>query len=146
MPSISVVIADQGKAARAACRNLLDPERDIRVVGEARSGLDVVAAAEKLRPRVLLLDLSLFNGNGTSVLSVIRRRSPKTRVLLLAKRAPEARALEALSHGALGYLEKDVLRTYLPRAVRAVNAGEAWVPRTMVARIIERLARLTFPA
>jgi DNA-binding NarL/FixJ family response regulator len=143
MAAISVVIADRGRAGRAACRGLLKPEKDIRIVGEARSGLDAVTAAERLRPSILLLDLDLFDGTGTTLLPVIRRRSPETRVLILTRRGRAPKTIEALCHGARGYLEKDRLGLYLPRAVRAVDAGEAWVPRKMVAKIMDRMARLT---
>jgi DNA-binding NarL/FixJ family response regulator len=146
MQSISVVIADRGKSARTTCRSVLEFEKGIQVVGEAASGLDAVTAAERLQPSILLLDLGLFNGDGPSLLPVIRRKSPGTRVLLLTDEAPEAPTLEALSHGARGYLERATLRTHLPRAVRAVGAGEAWVPRKMVTRIMARLAQLSIPA
>ncbi len=143
MPPIGVVIAGRARADRAAWRSVLEPEKDIRVVAEARSGLDAVLAAERLKPGILLLDLALFGGGGTSLLRVIRQKSPRTQVLLLTHRAPEARTLEALCHGARGYLEKRTLRTYLARAIRAVDAGEAWVPRKMVAKIMDRLVHLT---
>jgi DNA-binding NarL/FixJ family response regulator len=146
MGRISVLIANREKAGRTTCRVLLEPEKGIRVVGEAASGLDAVTAAERLKPSILLLDLKLFNGDGPSLLPVIRRKSPLTRVLLLTDEAPEAPTLEALSHGARGYLEKGTLRTYLTRAVRAVGAGEAWVPRKMVTQITARLAELSAPA
>ena len=145
MPVISIVIADRGKAGRAASRRLLEPEKDIRVVGEARSCLGAATAAEKLKPSIMLLDLALIDGDSTALLPVIRRKSPRTRVLLISDRTSDARTLEALSHGARGYLDKATLGTYLSRAVRAVNAGEAWVPRKMVAKIMDRLARLTLP-
>ena len=140
VPVISIVIADRGKAGRAASRRLLEPEQGIRVVGEARSGLEAVTAAEKLKPSILLLDLGLVDGDSTPLLPVIRHKSPRTRVLLLSDSVPDSRTLDALSHGARGYLDKATLGTYLSRAVRAVNAGEAWVPRKMVANIIARLA------
>ena len=145
MPVISIVIAERGKAGRAASRRLLAPEKNIRVVGEARSGLDAVIAAERLKPSIMLLDLGLVDGDSTPLLPVIRRKSPRTRVLLLSDSVPDSMTLDGLSHGARGYLDKATLSTYLSRAVRAVNAGEAWVPRKMVAKIIDRLARLTTP-
>src|SRR5262245_10105100 len=143
MAPISVVITERRKAGRATCRSLLEPEKGIRVVGEARSGVEAVATVAKLKPSVLLLDASLFEGDAASVLPLIRRTSPRTRVLLLTDHARPARTLETLAHGARGYLEKATLETYLPRAVRVVGAGQAWVPRRMVARIMDRLARLT---
>jgi DNA-binding NarL/FixJ family response regulator len=142
MPPISVVITDRRKAGRTACRSLLEPEKGIRIVGEAHSGFETVSAVERLKPRVLVLDAALFT-DAASLLPLIRQKSPGTRVLLLTDRAPEARTLDTLSHGVRGYLEKATLRVHLPRAVRALAAGQAWVPRQMVAQIMDRLARLT---
>src|SRR5262249_15574248 len=56
MPPITVVIADQRRARRSACRRLLQPQRGIRVVAEGRSGLDALAAS-RLKPRILLFGL-----------------------------------------------------------------------------------------
>jgi DNA-binding NarL/FixJ family response regulator len=141
MPPISVVIADRERARRTACLRLLQHTKRFRVLGEARSSMEAIAAA-KLRPRILLLDLSLSPGRSVVLLRVLRQKSPRTKVILLIGRASEARILEALSRGAQGYLEKKVLRAFLLKAVRVVDAGEAWVPRKMVAKIIDRLARL----
>lgn len=141
MPPVTVVITHHEKATLGDCLRLLRPEKGIRVVGEAGSGLETIAAA-KLKPRVLLLDLDLSEDNGAALLPVLRRNSPRTKVILLTRRASEARILKALSHGALGYLDKKDLPTFLPKAVRVVDAGEAWVPRKMVAKLLDRLSRL----
>ena len=143
MPRISVVVTERRKAWRAVCRELLAPEKGIKVVGEARSGLEAITAVERLKPSVLLLDAALSKGDAASLLPLIRRKSPRTRVLLLTEHAQESRTLDSLCRGARGYLEKPTLGTYLPRAVRVVASGQAWVPRRMVARIMDRLARLT---
>ena len=143
MPPITVVVAERQKADRAACLRLLGPEEGIRVVGEARSALEAITSAARLRPRILLLDLVLARASGTSLIPALRLRSPQTKVILLTEGASEARTLEALCHGARGYLDRSVLARFLPRAVRVVDAGEAWVPRKMVSRIMDRLAGLT---
>ena len=135
----TVLIADFEKAGRATCQRLLQPEKKIKVVGEARSGLEAMTAAAKLKPRVLLLDPSVA-GEGVSLVSTILEKSPKTRIILLSERASDADILDALSQGALGYLARPALPTYLTKAVRAVAAGEAWVPRRMVGRLIDQLA------
>ncbi len=143
MPSITVLIAEPQKVERAACVRLLAPESGIRVVGEARTGLELIASTGRLRPRIVLLDLALARSGGTSLIPALRQKSPNTRIILLTDRASEARTLEALAHGARGYLDKSLVATFLARAVRVVDAGEAWVPRKMVARIMDRLASLT---
>jgi two-component system response regulator NreC len=140
--AITVVIADRDRARRAACLRLLELEKGIRVLEQARSSLEVLAAA-RLHPRVLLLDLSLSGGRAAALLPALRRRSPVTKVILIAGRTTsESRILEALCRGARGYLDSRVLRSFLPTAVRVVDAGLAWVPRTMLPRMVDRLARL----
>ena len=105
--------------------------------------MEAIALTARARPRILLLSLGVSRGNGAAVLSALLRRSPRTKVILLTTRTTEARILDALSRGGRGYLEQGMLRTFLPKAVRAVDAGEVWVPRKMVGRILDRLARLT---
>src|SRR5262249_19960015 len=143
MANITVVVAERQRADRAACLKLLGTESGIRVVGEARTGLEAIASAGRLRPRILLLDLGLARAAGTSLIPAVRQKSPQTKVILLTERASEARTLEALAHGARGYLDRSVLSRFLARAVRVVDAGEAWVPRKMVAKIMDRLTGLT---
>ncbi len=143
MPVITVLIADPDKASRDMCLSLLKHERGIRVVGEARSGLEVIASSVKFRPAILLLELGLSHGNGVSLIPVIREKSPQTKVILLVSGSSDARILEALSYGAVGSLEKRTLKTFLAKAVRVVDAGEAWVSRKIVAKILDRLAHLT---
>ena len=138
MPPITVVIADHRQARRAACLRLLAPIEGIRVVGQARSGLGAIAATE-LKPRILLLDLTLARGMGTSLLPLIRQRSPDTKVILLVVCTSEALIIEALSHGAPGYLDERSLYVFLEKAVRVVDAGEAWVPRRIVTEVAARL-------
>lgn len=142
MPPVTVVVTHHERATLEACLRLLRPEKGVRVVGAAGSGLETIAAA-RLKPRVLLLDVHLSPGNGVALLPVLRRHSPQTRVILLTRRTSEARILEALSHGALGYIDKKDLQTFLLKAVRVVAAGEAWMRRKMVAKVLDRLGRLT---
>jgi DNA-binding NarL/FixJ family response regulator len=140
---ITVVIAERQRADRAACLRLLEAESGIRVVGEAKSGLEAITSTGQLRPRILLLDLALARAQRIPLIPALRQKSPQTKVILLTDGASETRTLEALAHGARGYLDKAVLTTFLPRAVRVVDAGEAWVSRQMVARIMDRLVGLT---
>lgn len=144
MPPITVVIADQDKRRRVHFMHILQPEKGkgISVVGVARSGLEAMMAAAKLKPRILLLNLNLIKRKRNNLLPALRQSSPRTKVILLTDHGAEAAILEGLSHGAWGYLIDGGIRTFLPKAVRVVDAGEAWVPRKMVVKIIERLAIL----
>jgi len=141
MPQITVVVADEEKERRAACLRLLEPERGIRVVAEAATTAETLGSA-RFAPQILLLDSKLAMGRGLVLLPVFLRSSPGTKVIVLTGQSSAAALLDALSHGAHGYLNRRRLRAYLPKAVRKVAQGEAWVPRKVLPKIIERLALL----
>jgi DNA-binding NarL/FixJ family response regulator len=138
--SITVVIADRDRRRSNACLRVLRPEKDIRVLGQARSGLEALAATS-LKPQVLLLDLSLSCGSGSELLPALRRSNPGMRIILVAGSASKPRILAALSRGANGYLEMKHLRAFLAKAVRLVGAGQAWISRGLMAEVVNRLAR-----
>jgi DNA-binding NarL/FixJ family response regulator len=140
VPSVSILIADSHKASRTAATRVVQSLRGMRVVGEAGSGLEAVSMTGRLKPRVILLDLNLSSEFGASLISVLRRKSARSRVILLVGRAPESRIIEALSHGAVGCVTKKDLSRFLPEALEAVAAGEAWMSRKLIPKIMDRLA------
>ena len=140
MPSVSILIADSDKASRALATRAIQSLRGMRVVGEAGSGLEAVSMIGRLKPRVVLLDLNLSSEFGASLISVLRRKSSRSRVILLVGRAREARIIEALSHGAVGCVSKKDLSRFLPEALEAVASGEAWMSRKLIPKIMDRLA------
>jgi DNA-binding NarL/FixJ family response regulator len=125
MPVVNILIADRDKATRAAATRVINSLRGMRIVGEAKSGLEAVSAV------------------GAALVSVLRRKSARTRVILLVGRAPEAKILEALSHGAVGCVNKKDLSRFLPEALVAVSSGEAWMSRRLIPKIMDRLAAFT---
>ena len=146
MASTTVLIADHEQARRVRCRRLLQRDPTIRVVGEARNVPEALVGMAEWKPRVLLLDVNLVQANDGGLVARLLRKSPKTRIILLTHHGAETQILDALSQGALGYLPKTALPRYLAKAVPAVDAGEAWVPRTMVANLLTRLGRLAAQA
>jgi DNA-binding NarL/FixJ family response regulator len=142
---ITVLIAEHTKSKRAACLRLLEKEKGIQVVGEARSSLEAFVASARHRPDILFLDLNLAGKGGMSVLPALRWKSPETKVILLTRDAAETLILEALSFGARGYLEEESMSTFFAKAVRLVYAGEAWIPRRMIAGIVAHLVHLDGP-
>lgn len=142
--TITVVVADEEKERRAVCLRLLAPEKGIRVVAEAGTAAETLDAA-RLAPRILLLDARLAKGRGLLLLPIFRRSSPGTKVIVMTGQSSGAALLEALASGAHGYLNRKLLRAFLPKAVRKVDQGEPWVSRKMLPRIIENLIRLGTP-
>ena len=127
----------------AACHDVLRKERGIRVLVRTKSMIETVKTVVRRKPRILLIDLNLIRERGHHMLSIFRRRNPRTRIILLCERASTTEIVEALCYGAMGYLEKKDIHTLLAKSVRAVDRGEAWVPRRIATAIAERLVRLS---
>ena len=143
MTLITVVLAAEPRD-RALCRSRLESAGGIAVVAAVDADEAVSDVVVRLRPRMLLLDLRRSRLDVLAVLPRIRVQSPRTRVLLLTSRhTPLALILEGLRRGARGYLARAALRPFLLKAVRAIDAGEAWVPRQIVSRILDQLVRLS---
>ena len=99
---------------------MLAAEPDIEVVGEAASGPEAVALAERLRPDVVLMDLRMPGGDGVEA----TRRLAGTTVVVLTTYDSDADILRAVEAGAAGYLLKDTPRAVLADRVRAAARGE----------------------
>ena len=140
MPPITVFVADSDKRRCNLCLSLLRTAK-IRVIGTARNAAEAITSAD-LKPQVLLFDLKLNENRDMPTLMCLRAKIPQTKVILLSGRAPDTLILDAISQGARGYLNSTLVRRFLVKAVRVVNAGESWVPRAMVAKLIDRLTRL----
>ena len=114
-------------------------ESDLEVVGEAGDGLEAVAAWRTLRPTVTIMDLQLPGLSGVEAIAAIRREDPEARVLVLTTFDGDADIQRALEAGARGYLLKSVRRAILIEAVRAVAAGQRYLPPATAARLVEGL-------
>lgn len=143
MPLVNVLIADADKATRAAAAKVIQSMRGMRVVAEASTGLEAVSATSRVKPRVVLLDLNMSAEFGATLVSILRRKSARSRVILLVGRAPESKVLDALSHGAVGCIKKNEISRFLPEALVAVSSGEAWMSRKLIPKVMDRLATYT---
>lgn len=138
---ITVVIADTDKRRLGTCVRLLRSARGIAVVATAAAVREAIGTAAH-QPDILLLDLKMTRSSDAPAVPLLRTKSPRTQIILLTGRASDAQVLTGVSQGARGYLDARLLRRFLVKAVRAVAAGESWVSRAMVAKLIDRLARL----
>jgi DNA-binding NarL/FixJ family response regulator len=118
-------------------RALLEAEPGCAVIGEADDGLQLLRLAERLHPDVILLDLMMPKLNGLDALPALRRRCPRTRVVVLSVHADEAFVLRALKEGATGYALKDSEPEVLMRAVREAAAGRRYLSPPLSERAFE---------
>ena len=141
MSRTTVVLADDHHIVRKGLRTLLEAEGDFAVIGEEADGLKVVDLVERLRPNVLVLDVQMPGLNGLEITRQIAQRGLKTRVVILSMHANETYVLEALRHGAAGYVLKDASPAEVIEAVREVSAGHRYLSRGLSERAIEAYAQ-----
>jgi DNA-binding NarL/FixJ family response regulator len=133
----TIVLADDHHIVRQGLRALLEAEPDFSVVGEAADGLTAIDLVERLKPRVLVIDVVMPGLNGLEVTRRVSRSSPRTRVVILSMYANEAYVLEALNNGAAGYVLKCSDIAELVRAVREVAAGRRYLSPPFSERAVE---------
>ena len=130
------VVADDHYIVRQGLRTLLEAQADFQVVGEAADGLEVIQVIERLQPDMLVLDLMMPGLNGLDVLRRVDAVSPETRVVIFSMHANERYVLEALKHGASGYVLKEASADELVRAVREIAAGRHYLSPPLSERAI----------
>jgi two-component system, NarL family, response regulator NreC len=139
----TVVLADDHPLIREGVRAILEDEPGISIVGEVADGLEVVGLVERMRPEVLILDLVLPGLSGLEITRQLRKRAPRTRVLILSMHDEEFYVLEALRNGALGFALKDSDVPHLIQAVRDVAAGRHYLSPQLLEPAIVAYAQKT---
>lgn len=123
---IRVLIVDDHAILRQALRQLLEMQPEVEVVGDASNGREAVAATEKLMPDVVLMDMVMPGLNGVEATRQIRKRFPKTRVLILTGYMEDEQILSALRVGAAGYVVKRSDMEELLLGIQAVHRGNTY--------------------
>jgi two-component system NarL family response regulator len=135
---IRLLIVDDHPVVRDGLVAILHQgEPDLEVVGEVGNGKEAVTAWRTLRPTVTIMDLQLPGQSGVEAIVAIRREDPDARVLVLTTFDGDADIQRALEAGARGYLLKNMRRGTLIEAVRAVAAGQRYLPPATAARLVE---------
>jgi two-component system response regulator NreC len=134
---ITVVLADDHAVLRQGLRALLDAEPDIDVVGEAGNGDEAIELVEKLRPAVVVMDLSMPGKDGLTATKAIVAGTPDTRVLVLTMHDDEQYLYRVLEAGGSGYVVKSSADTDLLAAIRSVARGGVFVYAPAAAHILK---------
>lgn len=137
--SIRVVLVDDHPLVRTGVRGMLAGEPDIVVVDEAADGTAALLAVRRHAPDVVLMDLSMPNGDGVQATARIRTEQPRTQVVVLTTYDDDADLNGAMQAGAIGYLLKDCTRAFLLQAIRAAARAESVLTPAIGARLLTRL-------
>ena len=143
MSVISIVLVDDHQVVTHSLKAYLDSFPDLKVVGIAASGEEVLGHLDEWRPHVVLQDLLMPGGiDGIETTRRIVERHPDVRVVALTASIDEARMMGVLRAGAAGYVRKDAEPETLLAAVRAVFRGKTYIDPAIGRQILQAASSL----
>ena len=136
---MNLLLVDDHRLMRDGVRALLEQEPDLHVVGEAADGRSAVELAEKLRPDLVLMDITMPGLSGVEATRRLQSTLPRTRVLGLSMNADRRYVQAMFEAGAWGYMLKSAASEELIRAVRSVAADQKYVSPAIAGVVVEAL-------
>lgn len=136
---ISVLVADDHGIVREGLRRLLESEQDLKVVGEARDGREVLEEVEKHCPEVVVLDITMPRLGGLETLERLRANHPGVKVILLSVHGDPPFIQSAIALGADGYILKNGRAAEIVTAVREVMQGGSYFSPAVAREIVDQL-------
>jgi len=125
--SIRILLADDHKIVRDGLRTLIGKEAGMEVIGEAENGRKALKMAEKIRPNVVIIDVTMPDMNGIEATRKMVTEIPGVKVIALSMHSDRRFVLGMLEAGASGYLMKDCAFDELAKAVRSVSTGQTYL-------------------
>lgn len=124
---VRVLIVDDHPMVAEGIQSILESYEDIDVVGTLTNGREVIAQVDRFAPDVILMDLNMPELGGLSATEIVLERRPDTRIVILTMHDSPEYIATALSHGAQGYLLKDVPTEEIKTAIDTVMAGTRYL-------------------
>jgi len=136
---IRVLLVDDHAVVRRGLRGFLELIKDFDVVGEAENGREGVAAADRLAPDVILMDLLMPEMGGLEAIAAIKQAHPEIEIVAVTSFIEEEKVTTALEAGASGYLLKDAEAEEVAQAIRAAYNGEVHLDPAVSRLLAQRM-------
>lgn len=138
---IRIVLAEDHAMMRDGLRSLIRKEKDLRIVGEAKTGTEAVEYAKKLGPHVMILDIGLPDLNGIDATRMILKDYPHIRIIGLSMHADRSLVGEMLKAGACGYVPKDCAVEELIESIHQAMAGNTYLSPEITLGVVDNFVR-----
>lgn len=139
---MKIMIIDNNRLFREGLVSLLVSQSDMEVVGESDVSEEAIQKAIDVCPDIILMDTGLHHSTGVNIMKQIMLRKPDIQFIILTMEEMDEQFYEVISNGARGYLLKNINKSMLLSALRALVRGEAIIPRNLVTKILDEFARL----
>ncbi len=139
LPKRKILLVDDHPIVRQGLAEMLNHEDDLTICGTAENTFEALDQIEKVKPDLVLLDITLKGSNGIEVLKDIKVRYPKLTVLMLSMHDEKFYALRALRAGAAGFVMKHEPADVVVASIRQVLSGEIALSQNMEKRMMKQL-------
>lgn len=143
MKRVKVLITDDHTLVREGLRKILSTEEAIEVVGEAEDGQQAIEQAMKIKPDIILMDITMPKVNGIEATRIIKNEYPEIGIIALTIHDQEEYLFELIKAGASGYVLKDISSDLLVQTILGVARGESFIPPSMTTKIFAEFSRLS---
>lgn len=139
MTSVRVLVVDDHPLFRQGVLFTLGRQPDLMIVGEGENGRQAVEMAERLKPDVLLLDITMPEMDGLQAAAEVKRVSPHTNIVMLTASEEGDDLMTAMKAGAQGYVVKGAGAGEIVQAVMAASRGEAYITPKMAGNLLREM-------
>jgi len=136
-----ILIVDDHPLVRAGLRSLIDAEPDLTICAEVSNVRDAIELARSQAPDLVLVDISLDDGNGIELIKRLKVHDPDIKMLVCSMHDESLFAERAINAGARGYVNKHQVTEQVLDAIRQVLAGRIYLSEKMVERVINGFAK-----
>ena len=136
---VRLIIVDDHDLVRSGLRYMLTREPDLELVGEAKDGGEALELCRRLRPDLVLMDVSMPEMDGIAATQAIKQKYPATRVIIITIHENPDYLQEALKAGANGYILKDSTKPEVLAAVRKALQGETPLDSQLAAQLLRQV-------
>ena len=138
MKKLRILLADDHKMVREGLRLLIESQPDMRVVGEAANGREVMLKARELKPDVVVMDLSMPELNGLQATERLKAESPEIKVVAITANEDESYLRQLCKVGAAGYVLKRSAGDELVKAIGTVAKGGVYFEAALASKALAR--------
>lgn len=138
--NIRVLVIDDHPVVRTGLTTMLHSESGLEPISEAKTGVEAIMQFQSLHPDVTLMDLRMPELSGVEAITTILKDCPDARIIILTTYDGDEDIYRGLQAGAKGYLLKDADHSELLAAIRAVHAGQKYIPALVGAKLVDRMS------